>query len=62
VATRVGGSRPHSSRGFQLRHSSIQVTVDICGHPIPGANRQAADRVDDGRNLGATGKDEGVAA
>ena len=28
----------------QLGHSSIQVTVDIYGHLIPGANRQAVDR------------------
>ena len=31
----------------QLGHSSIQVTVDIYGHLIPGANRQAVDRLDD---------------
>jgi integrase len=42
----------------QMGHSSIQVTVDIYGHLIPGANRQAVDRLDDatGRNPGATGK------
>jgi integrase len=40
----------------QMGHSSIQVTVDIYGHLIPGANRQAVDRLDDatGRNPGAT--------
>jgi len=31
----------------QLGHSSIQVTVDIYGHLIPGANRQAVNRLDD---------------
>jgi integrase len=36
----------------QMGHSSIQVTVDVYGHLIPGANRQAVDRLDDatGRN------------
>jgi len=29
----------------QRGHSSIQVTVDIYGHFIPGANRQAVDRL-----------------
>lgn len=33
----------------QLGHSSIQMTVDIYGHLVPGANRQAVDRLDDGR-------------
>jgi integrase len=31
----------------QMGHSSIQVTVDVYGHLIPGANRQAVDRLDD---------------
>jgi integrase len=31
----------------QLGHSSIQITVDIYGHLVPGANRQAVDRLDD---------------
>ena len=46
----------------QMGHSSIQVTVDIYGHLIPGANRQAVDRLDDatGRNPGATAKEEGA--
>ncbi len=46
----------------QLGHSSIQVTVDIYGHLIPGANRQAVDKLDDatGRNPDATDKDEGA--
>ena len=40
----------------QMGYSSIQVTVDIYGHLIPGANRQAVDRLDHatGRNPGAT--------
>ena len=40
----------------QLGHSSIKMTVDIYGHLVPGANRQAVDRLDDttGRNLYAT--------
>ncbi|MBI2460645.1 MAG: hypothetical protein HYV61_03875, partial [Candidatus Rokubacteria bacterium] len=37
-------------------HHSIKLTVDTYGHLIPGANRQAVDRLDDatGRNLYAT--------
>jgi integrase len=31
----------------QMGHSSIQVTVDIYGHLIPGGNRQAVDKLDD---------------
>ena len=31
----------------QMGHHSIQVTVDIYGHFIPGSNRQAVDRLDD---------------
>jgi integrase len=31
----------------QLGHSSIQITVDIYGHLLPGGNRQAVDRLDD---------------
>jgi integrase len=40
----------------QLGHSSIKMTVDVYGHLVPGANRQAVDRLDDttGRNLYAT--------
>lgn len=46
----------------QMGHSSIQVTVDVYGHLIPGANRQAVDRLDDAteRNPGATQKEEGA--
>jgi integrase len=40
----------------QLGHSSIQITVDLYGHLVPGANRSAVDRLADatGRNLTAT--------
>ena len=31
----------------QMGHSSINVTVDIYGHLVPGGNRQAVDRLDD---------------
>ena len=31
----------------QMGHHSIQITVDIYGHLIPGSNRQAVDRLDD---------------
>jgi integrase len=31
----------------QLGHSSIQMTVDIYGHLIPGMNKQAVDKLDD---------------
>jgi len=31
----------------QLGHASIQITVDTYGHPIPGANREAVDKLDD---------------
>lgn len=30
----------------QLGHSSIQMTVDVYGHLIPGHNRQAVDKLD----------------
>jgi integrase len=30
----------------QMGHSSIQVTVDLYGHLIPGGNKQAVDRLD----------------
>jgi integrase len=46
----------------QLGHASIQLTVDTYGHLVPGANRQAVDRLDDPadgdkRDLRATSKD-----
>ena len=31
---------------YQIGHSSIQVTVDLYGHLIPGGNKQAVDRLD----------------
>jgi integrase len=31
----------------QMGHSSIQVTVDIYGHLVPGGNRQAVNKLDD---------------
>ncbi len=34
----------------QLGHSSIQMTVDIYGHLIPGSNRDAVNRLDSARN------------
>ena len=48
----------------QLGHASIQITVDTYGHLIPGANRQAVDRLDDAstRNPGATENEKGATA
>jgi Phage integrase family len=41
----------------QMGHHSIKVTVDIYGHLVPGANRDAVDRLDvTGRNPGATAR------
>ena len=31
----------------QMGHASIQITVDIYGHLVPGGNRAAVDRLDD---------------
>jgi integrase len=31
----------------QMGQASIQITVDIYGHPVPGGNRAAVDRLDD---------------
>jgi len=31
----------------QLGHHSIKITVDVYGHLVPGANREAVDRLDD---------------
>jgi integrase len=46
----------------QLGHASIQLTVDTYGHLVPGANRQAVDRLDDAteRNPQAAGKESGT--
>src|SRR5262245_31466730 len=42
----------------QMGHASIQITVDIYGHLVPGGNRGAVDRLDTWgatfRNLDAT--------
>ena len=45
----------------QMGHSSIQVTVDIYGHLIPGANKAAVDRLDvTERNPRATANETGA--
>jgi len=36
----------------QLGHSSIQMTVDIYGHLVPGGNIQAVDKLDDNPSEG----------
>ena len=43
----------------QLGHHSIQVTVDLYGHLVPGANRSAVDRLAAATNcsLYATGEE-----
>jgi len=43
-----------------MRHHSLKVTVDTCGHLVPGRNKAAVDRLDDGpdatiRNLSVRG-------
>jgi integrase len=45
----------------QLGHSSIQVTVDVYGHLVPGANRAAVDRLD-ATSRGIPGASEGPKA
>jgi len=35
----------------QLGHSSIQITVDTYGHLVPGGNRRAVNRLDDGNKV-----------
>ena len=37
----------------QMGHSSINVTVDIYGHLVPGGNRQAVDKLDDTPTIAA---------
>jgi integrase len=44
----------------QLGHSSIQVTVDIYGHLVPGANRAAVDRLDMEHPIGIPGASDGT--
>ena len=36
----------------QMGHASIQTTVDIYGHLVPGANRQAVNGLDDADDPG----------
>jgi hypothetical protein len=43
--SRTARARPNVKK--QMGYSSIQVTVDIYGHLVPGGNRQAVDRLDD---------------
>ncbi len=31
----------------QMGHASIQITPDVYGHLVPGANREAVDRLGD---------------
>ena len=35
----------------QMAHSSIDITVDIYGHLVPGGNRQAVDKLDDASEI-----------
>src|SRR5215471_6210748 len=35
----------------QMGHSSIDITVDIYGHLVPGGNREAVDGLDDPREI-----------
>ena len=37
-----------------MGHKSIQITVDIYGHLVPGGNRAAVDRLDDDAQPDAT--------
>ena len=51
----------------QRGHASVQLTVDTYGHLVPGANRQAADMLDDApettiRNPAATENTKGATA
>jgi len=42
----------------QAGHSSIQVTVDIYGHLVPGSNKQAVDRLDEPVDKSTTGAED----
>jgi integrase len=42
----------------QMGHSSIEVTVDIYGHLVPGGNRQAVDKLDDVSTVSKKDSDE----
>jgi len=46
----------------QMGHSSIAITVDLYGHLIPGGNRQAVDRLDEGMNQRWDGAGSGTPA
>ena len=39
----------------QLGHASIQTTVDVYGHLVPGSNRNAVNRLDDEPELKLAG-------
>ncbi len=41
----------------QLGHQSIQITVDVYGHLVPGGNKRAVDRLDDDAELAETDKE-----
>jgi integrase len=41
----IGNGEPLAYVKDQLGHSSIRVTVDVYGHLVPGANRQAVNRL-----------------
>jgi integrase len=40
----------------QMGHSSINVTVDVYGHLVPGGNRAAVDKLDELPKTAAEGK------
>ena len=42
----------------QMGHSSIKMTADTYGHLVPGGNRQAVDRLDDGNKVETFWKQE----
>jgi integrase len=46
----------------QMGHSSIQVTVDVYGHLVPGGDRDAVDRLDDGPEGATNGNLSATAA
>jgi len=35
----------------QMGHASIQITVDVYGHLVPGGKRAAVDRLDDAESV-----------
>jgi integrase len=42
----------------QMGHSSIQITVDVYGHLVPGGNRAAVDRLDDAQPTATSAQPE----